>query len=201
MAHIAVTSSTSNATSATRTEVFAFRTACDGLRNEPPSGAAIDCGVRHGGELPISERMSGRTSSSWTPGIAQGIDSGLGPWSDSGMRGQRDSRSRFALPRCLAGVASTETTSPANHQGARGRGSRVDERPARRPVVDDAVFNPSSFSKNRERLLSDDVAGAFLRRVFELARAKRPFSDEHSSVDGTLIEAWAPMKSFRRRIR
>ena len=63
--------------------------------------------------------------------------------------------------------------------------------------IDDAVFNASSFSKNRERLLSEDVAGAFLRRVVELARAKGLLSDEHFSVDGTLIEAWASMKSFR----
>ena len=63
--------------------------------------------------------------------------------------------------------------------------------------IDDAVFNPSSFSKNRERLLSQDVAGEFLQRVVDLARSKKLLSDEHFSVDGTLIEAWASMKSFR----
>ena len=53
------------------------------------------------------------------------------------------------------------------------------------------------FSKNRERLLNQDVARAFFARVLE--QAKPHLSDEHFSVDGTLIEAWASQKSFQRK--
>ena len=52
------------------------------------------------------------------------------------------------------------------------------------------------FSKNRERLLNQDVAREFFRRV--LAEAKAHLSDEHFTVDGTLIEAWASQKSFQK---
>jgi transposase len=63
--------------------------------------------------------------------------------------------------------------------------------------VDDGVWDHSTFSKNRDRLLDADVAGKFLAAVLENAKVKRLLSDEHFSVDGTLIEAWASMKSFR----
>lgn len=63
--------------------------------------------------------------------------------------------------------------------------------------IDDTVFDASTFSKNRERLMKHDTAGEFLQRIVEFARAKKLLSDEHFSVDGTLIEAWASMKSFR----
>ena len=53
------------------------------------------------------------------------------------------------------------------------------------------------FSKNRERLLNEEIAESFLQRVLE--RAKPYMSDEHFTVDGTLIEAWASQKSFRRK--
>ena len=59
------------------------------------------------------------------------------------------------------------------------------------------AFDPTSFGKNRERLLEHDVAGHFFRAVVEQARAADLMSSEHFSVDGTLIEAWASMKSFR----
>lgn len=61
----------------------------------------------------------------------------------------------------------------------------------------DEPFDASSFSRNRERLLEHEVAHRFLRQVVELSRKHRLMSSEHFSVDGTLIEAWASMKSFK----
>lgn len=58
-------------------------------------------------------------------------------------------------------------------------------------------FDASTFSKNRARLMEHEVAAHFLGAVVERARAERLISDEHFSVDGTLIEAWASLKSFR----
>ena len=55
------------------------------------------------------------------------------------------------------------------------------------------------FTKNRERLLAGDVARAFFEDVVEQARGRRLLSDEHFTVDGTLLEAWAGQKSFRRK--
>ena len=63
--------------------------------------------------------------------------------------------------------------------------------------VDDAVWDPSTFSKNRDRLLDGSVAAAFLSAVLAIPRVKRLLSQHHFSVDGTLIQAWASMKSFR----
>jgi transposase len=63
--------------------------------------------------------------------------------------------------------------------------------------ADDEVWDPTVFSKNRDRLLEADVAQEFLARVVEQARAKGLTSDEHFSVDGTLLEAWASTKSFQ----
>jgi transposase len=63
--------------------------------------------------------------------------------------------------------------------------------------VDDAVWEHSTFSKNRERLLDGDIAAKFLGAVLAQPRVKKLLSSEHFSVDGTLIEAWASMKSFR----
>jgi len=65
--------------------------------------------------------------------------------------------------------------------------------------VDDPVWVPTVFSKNRERLLEGDIAAAFIAAVLNLPRVKDLLSDEHFSVDGTLIQAWASMKSFRRK--
>ncbi len=62
--------------------------------------------------------------------------------------------------------------------------------------IDDRVWVPTVFSKNRDRLLEADVAHAFLNGVVNLAREERLLSDEHFTVDGTLIEAWASLKSF-----
>ena len=63
--------------------------------------------------------------------------------------------------------------------------------------MDEPVWNHAVFSKNRERLLNQDVAREFFRRV--LAEAKPHLSDEHFTVDGTLIEAWASQKSFQKK--
>jgi transposase len=65
--------------------------------------------------------------------------------------------------------------------------------------MDDPVWDFTVFSKNRERLLEADVARAFFVEIGELAREKKLLSDEHFTVDGTLIEAWAGQKSFKPR--
>ena len=63
--------------------------------------------------------------------------------------------------------------------------------------VDDAVWDHSTFSKNRDRLLEGDLAAKLLSAVLAQPRVKRLLSTDHFSVDGTLVEAWASMKSFR----
>src|SRR6202789_710323 len=63
--------------------------------------------------------------------------------------------------------------------------------------VDDAACDHSTFSKNRERLLEGDLAAKLLGAVLAQPRVKRLLSTDHFSVDGTLVEAWASMKSFR----
>lgn len=63
--------------------------------------------------------------------------------------------------------------------------------------MDEPVWNHAVFSKNRERLLNQAVAQTFFARV--LAQAEGQLSDEHFTVDGTLVEAWASQKSFRRK--
>jgi len=64
---------------------------------------------------------------------------------------------------------------------------------------DEPGFDHSSFTRNRARLLEHDVAGEFFRIVVEQARALKLTSDEQFTVDGTLIEAWASLKSFKRK--
>lgn len=61
----------------------------------------------------------------------------------------------------------------------------------------DPAFDASTFSKNKERLLEHRVARQFLGEVIAEARRRRLLSEDHFSVDGTLLEAWASMKSFR----
>ena len=63
--------------------------------------------------------------------------------------------------------------------------------------IDDVVWDHSTFSKNRDRLLDGDVAARFLAVVLAQPRVKRLLSSDHFSVDGTLIEAWASMKSVK----
>jgi transposase len=65
--------------------------------------------------------------------------------------------------------------------------------------MDEPVWVPTVFSKNRDRLMQGDVAQKFFDRILEQAAAARLTSDEHFSVDGTLIEAWASQKSFQRK--
>jgi transposase len=65
--------------------------------------------------------------------------------------------------------------------------------------IDDAVWAPTTFTKNRDRLLTGDIAAAFFDAVLIHADTARLLSDEHFSVDGTLLEAWASHKSFRPR--
>ncbi len=63
--------------------------------------------------------------------------------------------------------------------------------------MDDAVWNHSTFTKNRDRFLESDLAGVFFSGVVSQAEDAGLLSDEHFTVDGTLIDAWASMKSFR----
>jgi transposase len=65
--------------------------------------------------------------------------------------------------------------------------------------MDEAVWVPTVFSKNRDRLLEGDIAERFFGGVLKQAREADLLSDEHFSVDGTLIEAWASQKSFQRK--
>jgi transposase len=65
--------------------------------------------------------------------------------------------------------------------------------------MDDAIWDATVFSKNRQRLLDGDIAGAFFAAVLQQARQRDLLSDEHFTVDGTLLEAWAGQKSFRSR--
>jgi transposase len=64
-------------------------------------------------------------------------------------------------------------------------------------AIDDDAFDASSYSKNQERLMRHDVSRRFFDEVVREARSERLLSDEHFTVDGTLIEAWASMKSFK----
>jgi transposase len=63
--------------------------------------------------------------------------------------------------------------------------------------MDDKVWDHSVFTKNRDRLLAGDIASKMLHQVLSLAREHRLLSDEHFTVDGTLVEAWASQKSFQ----
>ena len=65
--------------------------------------------------------------------------------------------------------------------------------------MDESVWVPTVYSKNRDRLLEVDIAEKFFIQVLDQARAADLLSDEHFSVDGTLIEAWASQKSFQRK--
>jgi transposase len=65
--------------------------------------------------------------------------------------------------------------------------------------MDDPVWDATTFTKNRDRLLEGDIAAAFFEAVLAEAKAAGLVSDEHFTVDGTLLEAWASQKSFRRR--
>jgi hypothetical protein len=64
--------------------------------------------------------------------------------------------------------------------------------------MDEPVWVATVFGKNRDRLLEGEIAAKFFAQVLDQARANHLLSDEHFSVDGTLIEAWASQKSFQR---
>ncbi len=63
--------------------------------------------------------------------------------------------------------------------------------------IDDPAWDHSVFSKNRDRLLEGDIAAKFLVAILSQPKVKRLLSTDHFSVDGTLIEAWASIKSFK----
>jgi transposase len=65
--------------------------------------------------------------------------------------------------------------------------------------MDEAVWVPTVFSKNRDRLLLGDIAQAFLQLVVDQARTLDLLSSEHFTVDGTLLEAWASMRSYQKK--
>ena len=65
--------------------------------------------------------------------------------------------------------------------------------------LEEASFDHSTFSKNRERLIEHDIAKEFFAGAIERAREQRLLSDEHFTVDGTLIESWASFKSLKRK--
>jgi transposase len=65
--------------------------------------------------------------------------------------------------------------------------------------MEEPSFDHSTFSKNRQRLIAHEVAKEFFWSIVAQAKAAGLMSDEHFTVDGTLIEAWASMKSFRKK--
>lgn len=65
--------------------------------------------------------------------------------------------------------------------------------------IDDRVWDASSFSKNRDRLLDGDIAAELLAAILARPQVNRLLSGDHFPVDGTLIEAWSSMKSFRQK--
>ena len=65
--------------------------------------------------------------------------------------------------------------------------------------MDEAVWDATTFTKNRDRLLEGDIAQEFFAAIQEQARGRGLLSDEHFTVDGTLLEAWASQKSFQRK--
>src|SRR5438445_6357607 len=65
--------------------------------------------------------------------------------------------------------------------------------------MDDSIWDVTVFTKNRERLLDGDIAEAFFQAVLQQAGERNLLSDEHFTVDGTLLEAWASLKSFQRK--
>src|SRR5260370_38711615 len=65
--------------------------------------------------------------------------------------------------------------------------------------MDDAIWDPTVFTKNRDRLLRGEIAQLFFDQVLAQARDRGLTSDEHFTVDGTLVESWAGLKSFNRK--
>src|ERR1700687_2459235 len=65
--------------------------------------------------------------------------------------------------------------------------------------MDDPIWDVTVFTKNRERLLDGDIAESFFQALLKQGRERNLLSDEHFTVDGTLLEAWASLKSFQRK--
>src|SRR5262245_24323084 len=65
--------------------------------------------------------------------------------------------------------------------------------------LDEPIWSPTTFTKNRDRLLDGDIAAAFFDAVRAQAEAAGLLSDEHFTVDSTMLDAWASLKSFRRK--
>ena len=65
--------------------------------------------------------------------------------------------------------------------------------------MDDPIWDVTVFTKNRERLLDGDIAEAFFQAVLKQAGERSLLSDEHFTVDGTLLKAWASVKSYQRK--
>lgn len=65
--------------------------------------------------------------------------------------------------------------------------------------LDEPVWDNSSFTTNQDRLIQTDIAAKFLAKVLEQARRGKLLSKDHFSVDGTLIQSWASLKSFKRK--
>ena len=63
--------------------------------------------------------------------------------------------------------------------------------------LDDPIWDATTFTKNRDRLLAGDIADAFFAEVLAAIKSEGLLSDEHFTVDGTLLEAWASQKSFK----
>src|SRR5260370_25213877 len=63
--------------------------------------------------------------------------------------------------------------------------------------MDDVVWDATTFSKNRDRLLTGEIAEEFFAAVLDVARAKELLSDEHFTVDGTMGEGWASLEKFQ----
>ena len=106
-----------------------------------------------------------------------------------GRRSPRDAAAGDAVAGVLLGTLGTSA------DGAVGVRSAVPL--VRRARYDDPVWDHSTFSKNRDRLLDGEIAAKFLSAVLAQPRVKQLLSSDHFSVDGTLIEAWASMKSFK----
>jgi transposase len=65
--------------------------------------------------------------------------------------------------------------------------------------MDDSVWDVTVFTKDRDLLLEGDIAEAFFQAMLQQARERNPLSDEHFTVDWTLLEAWASVKSYQRK--
>src|SRR5262249_24077845 len=106
-------------------------------------------------------------------------------------------RNRRTRRRAGPSAGDRRTRAPASAAARPARSSGPPAAPSAGLGVDDAVWDVTVFTKNRDRLLDGEIAAKFLRAVLDQPKVEALLSDEHFSVDGTLIQAWASMKSFR----